>query len=111
MIQILFVSLFSLMLSFVFQESIIFSNEVLLALLITGVLATFVGFILMLWAQTILSATETGILLSLEPLFAALYSVFFAHKLLGLNGWIGGSIIIFAVISSSFISTESPENS
>ena len=110
MIQILFVSLFSLVLSFVFQENIVFSNEVILALVITGVLATFVGFILMLWAQTILSATETGILLSLEPLFATLYSVFFAHKLLGLNGWIGGFIIIIAVMSSSFISYDSSKN-
>jgi len=64
----------------------------------------------MLWAQTILSATETGILLSLEPLFAALYSVFFAHKVLGLNGWIGGFIIIVAIMSSSLISYKSSEN-
>jgi len=104
-IQVLFVSLFSFTSSVIVQEnSIIFSNDVIIALLVTGILATFVAFILMLWAQTILNATETGILLSLEPLFAALYSVFIMHKSLGINGWIGGFIIIAAVISSNFIS-------
>ncbi len=106
MIQVLFVSIFSFMSSAIVQESsIVFSNDVIIALLVTGILATFVAFILMLWAQTILSATETGILLSLEPLFAAFYSVFIMHKNLGLNGWIGGLIIIAAVISSNFISS------
>ena len=57
----------------------------------------------MLWAQKILSATETGILLSLEPLFAALFSVLFAGDIIGLWGWIGGTIIILSVMSSGFI--------
>ena len=106
-IQVLFVSLFSFISSLIVREdSIVFSNDVIIALLVTGILATFVAFILMLWAQTILSATETGILLSLEPLFAALYSVLIMHKSLGFNGWIGGLIIIAAVISSNFISSD-----
>ena len=107
-IQVLFVSVFSLLCSFAISESkIIFSSDVISALLVTGVLATFVAFILMLWAQTILSATETGIFLSLEPLFAALYSVFFSHKILGLHGWIGGFIIIIAIMGSNLIPSDS----
>ena len=80
----------------------IFTFDVMFALFITGVLATFIAFILMLWAQKILSATETGILLSLEPLFAALFSVFFAGDSLGLSGWLGGMIIIISVMGSGF---------
>ena len=83
MLQVFFVSIFSFILSLFFESDIyyfdIFTSEVVFALFITGVLATFIAFILMLWAQKILSATETGILLSLEPLFAALFSVFFAE--------------------------------
>ena len=110
-IQVLFVSLFSFISSVIVQENnIIFSNDVMIALLVTGVLATFVAFILMLWAQTILNATETGILLSLEPLFAALFSVLIMNKSLGPNGWIGGLIIISAVISSNFISSDNKKN-
>ena len=91
-IQVFFVSLFSFVGSLLFEgPSIlvldIFTSEVIFALFITGVLATYVAFILMLWAQKILSATETGILLSLEPLFAALFSVFFAGNIIGWWGW------------------------
>ena len=104
------VSVFSFICSYGIDEAtIIFSNDVIVALLVTGILAKFVAFVLMLWAQTILSATETGILLRLEPLFAALYSVFFAHKILGLNGWVGGFIIIVAVMSSNFVSSPNQE--
>ena len=111
MIQVFFVSLFSLICSMIFEGpsmlfSGIFTSEVLFALFVTGVIATFVAFILMLWAQKILSATETGILLSLEPLFAALY----VYSALQINSWIGGAIIICAVISSSFISVKSSKN-
>ena len=108
MLQVFFVSIFSFILSFFFEgQSVmtfaIFTQEVIFALFITGVLATFIAFILMLWAQKILSATETGILLSLEPLFAALFSVFFAGDIIGLSGWIGGTIIILSVMSSGFL--------
>tara|TARA_Y100000994_G_scaffold248575_1_gene256766 strand:- start:1500 stop:2411 length:912 start_codon:yes stop_codon:yes gene_type:complete len=108
MIQVFFVSLFSLICSLIFEGMTvftinIFTQEVIIALFITGALATFIAFILMLWAQKILSATETGILLSLEPLFAALFSVLFAGDIIGLWGWIGGTIIILSVMSSGFI--------
>ena len=110
MLQVFFVSIFSFILSLLFESDIyyfdIFTSEVIFALFITGVLATFIAFILMLWAQKILSATETGILLSLEPLFAALFSVFFAGDIIGLWGWIGGGIIIISVMSSGFIASD-----
>ena len=107
MLQVFFVSIFSFILSLLFEGSSImtleiFTFDVMFALFITGVLATFIAFILMLWAQKILSATETGILLSLEPLFAALFSVFFAGDSLGLSGWLGGMIIIISVMGSGF---------
>ena len=110
MIQVFFVSLLSFICSLFFEGTSIlvldiFTSEVIFALFITGVLATFVAFILMLWAQKILSATETGILLSLEPLFAALFSVFFAGDILGWWGGTGGLIIIISVMSSGFFSS------
>ena len=53
----------------------------------------------MIWAQTILNPGQTAILLSLEPVFAALFSTFFAGEILGVSGWIGGLIIVVAVMS------------
>ena len=54
----------------------------------------------MVWAQTILGPNQTAVLLSLEPVFAALFSTFFAGEILGLYGWIGGMIVVLGVISS-----------
>ena len=55
----------------------------------------------MIWSQTVLNANQTAILLSLEPVFAALFSTFFAGEILGFYGWVGGSIVVFAIIGSN----------
>ena len=81
LIQIMFVTLFSCISVFLFEDiSIHISQRLIIALLVTGILATFVAIILMIWAQTVLSATKTAIFLSLEPVFAALFSVGFAYE-------------------------------
>ena len=108
LVQVFFVSIFSIICSLIFEgievfSTQIFTSDVIIALFITGVIATFIGLILMLWAQKILSATETAILLSLEPLFAALFAVFYAGNHLGISGWLGGLIIILSVMTSGFI--------
>jgi len=104
-VQVFFVFLFSLLSSFIFEDysSIVISQRLLVAVSVTGALATFVAIILMIWAQTVLSATKTAIFLSLEPVFAALFSVFFAGEILGFYGWVGGVIIVLSVMSSSFV--------
>ena len=93
--QVMFVTLFCL-LGVVFIEGPIFymSERLLIAILVTGILGTFVSFLLMIWAQTLLSANQTAVLLSLEPVFAALFSTFFAGEILGFYGWGGGFIIV-----------------
>ena len=107
-IQVMFVFLISALSGFAFESSnIILSERLFVAIAVTGILGTFVAIIIMLWAQTILSATQTAILLSLEPVFAALFSVFYAGEILGLSGWIGGAIIVVSVASSGFLSSDS----
>ena len=102
--QVFFVSLFSLICSFIFEGTqIVVSHRLIVAILVTGILATFVGIILMIWAQTILNPTKTAIVLSLEPVFAALFSVFFAGEILGIYGWIGGMVIVLSVIGSGIL--------
>ena len=63
-------------------------------------------FLSQVWAQTILNANQTALLLSLEPVFAALFSVTFAGEILGIYGWIGGMIVVLGVISSEFSFTK-----
>ena len=111
-VQVFFVFLFSLLSSFMFEDysSVIISQRLIVAISVTGALATFIAILLMIWAQTILSATKTAIYLSLEPVFAALFSVFFAGEILGFYGWLGGLIIVLSVMSSGFILPESSKN-
>ena len=105
LIQIMFVTLFSCISVFLFEDiSIHISQRLIIALLVTGILATFVAIMFMVWAQTILGPNQTAILLSLEPVFAALFSTIFASEILGINGWIGGGIIVFAIISLELFS-------
>ena len=80
--------------------SIHISQRLIIALLVTGILATFVAIMFMVWAQTILGPNQTAVLLSLEPVFAALFSTFFAGEILGIYGWVGGMIVVLGVISS-----------
>ena len=101
LIQVMFVTIFSCASVFVFEDMIInISERLIVALLVTGILATFVAIMFMVWAQTILGPNQTAILLSLEPVFAALFSTFFAGEILGIYGWIGGMIVVLGVISS-----------
>jgi len=101
LIQVMFVTLFSCAGVFIFEGlTINISERLIIAILVTGVLATFVAIMLMVWAQTILGPNQTVLLLSLEPVFAALFSTFFAGEILGLYGWVGGFIVVVGVISS-----------
>ena len=101
LIQVMFVTLFSCISVFIFEDmSINISERLVIALLVTGILATFVAIMFMVWAQTILGPNQTAILLSLEPVFAALFSTFFAGEILGVYGWIGGMVVVLGVISS-----------
>ena len=101
LIQVMFVTLFSGIGVFAFEDmSIHLSERLVVALLVTGILATFIAIMFMVWAQTILGPNQTAVLLSLEPVFAALFSTFFAGEILGLYGWIGGMIVVIGVVSS-----------
>tara|TARA_B100001029_G_C15021521_1_gene430869 strand:- start:338 stop:1207 length:870 start_codon:yes stop_codon:yes gene_type:complete len=101
LIQMMIVTLFSCLSTIAFEGfSITISERLIIAILVTGILATFIAIMLMVWAQTILDPNQTAILLSLEPVFAALFSTFFAGEILGLYGWIGGMVVVLGVISS-----------
>ncbi len=94
-----FVTLFSFINAQIFESSaIIWSDRLFSAIIITGVLATFVAFLVMIWAQKILTPSETAIIFSGEPVAAALFATAFGGEILGLWGWIGGGLVCLAVI-------------
>ena len=74
----------------------------IVAILITGILATFVAFIIMIWAQNILNPTENAIIFAMEPVAATLFAIFYANEVLGFWGIIGGTLIFLAVIYGEY---------
>ena len=98
-IQLAFVTLISFIHAQIFEpETIIWSSRLIQAIIITGVFATFIAFLLMIWAQKILNPSETAIIFAMEPVAAALFAMVFAGETLGLWGWLGGGLICLAVV-------------
>ena len=108
LIQIGIVCLLSFICSIIFEpinllNSIhmeFWSSTLVNALLINGILATTVAIMIMVWAQKIVTASQTAIFFSLEPLFAALFSWYLIGEKLSFYGIIGGLIIVGAIIIS-----------
>ena len=79
-------------------QPIIWSDRLVEALLITGFFATFVAIGMMVWAQKLLTPTQTAVIFALEPVFASTYAWYAAGELLSIAGWIGGILIIGGMI-------------
>ena len=98
-IQLAFVTLISFIHAQVFEpEAIIWSTRLINAIIITGIFATLIAFLIMVWAQKILNPSETALIFSMEPVAAALFAMVFAGEILGLLGWIGGGFVCLAVV-------------
>jgi len=94
-----FVTLFSFLNAQLFesQTTIIWSDQLFAAIIITGIFATFAAFLMMIWAQKILNPSETAIIFSGEPVAAAIFATTIDGEILGLLGWIGGGLVVLAV--------------
>jgi drug/metabolite transporter (DMT)-like permease len=67
------------------------------ALLVTGIFASALGFLVQTWAQRRISAARTAIAFALEPVFAGIFGFWLAGDRLGAIGW-GGCAVIMAGI-------------
>jgi len=67
------------------------------AIIYTAIFASAFAFIVQTWVQSFMSATSTGIILTMEYIFAALFGVWFGHESLTLRVIIGGSLVIAAM--------------
>ncbi|MGC2297758.1 MAG: DMT family transporter [Acidobacteriaceae bacterium] len=73
------------------------SARVVVALLVTAVLATATAFTVQSWAQKYLPATHTALILALEPVFAWLTSFLFYGERLGRRGATGALLILAGI--------------
>jgi len=68
------------------------------ALLITGILATAVGFYVQTAVQQHLSAMRVALILTMEPLFAALFGMWLGGDRLNALQWTGAGVMLLAVL-------------
>jgi len=70
------------------------------ALLVTGVFASALAFLVQTWAQRRTSATRTALAFAAEPVFAGLFGYLLAGDRLGAIGWSGCAIILAGIVVS-----------
>lgn len=68
------------------------------ALLVTGVFASALAFLVQTWAQRRTSATRTALAFAMEPVFAAIFGVALAGDRLGAAGWAGCALIMAGIV-------------
>lgn len=84
----------------VFQTSHIFSKTTIVAMVITALLGTAFAFFMQTTAQRFTSPTRVGIILTMEPVFAAITSFILINERLSVYGTIGCFLIFFGMIIS-----------
>ena len=70
------------------------------ALLVTGVFASALGYLIQVWAQRRLSAARIAIVFSLETVFAGLFGYLLADDRLGWLGWGGCAVILAGIVAA-----------
>ena len=64
------------------------------ALLVTGIFASALGFLVQTWAQRRASATQTALAFSMEPVWTGIFGFALAGDRLGAVGWTGCAVIL-----------------
>ena len=68
------------------------------ALLVTGVFAGALGYLIATWVQARTTAARAALLFTLEAPFAALFGVLLADEVLGWAGWLGCAVMMVGIV-------------
>jgi drug/metabolite transporter (DMT)-like permease len=68
------------------------------ALMVTGVFASALGYLIQVWAQRRISATRIALVFSLETVWAGFFGYLLADDRLGLLGWGGCALILVGIV-------------
>jgi drug/metabolite transporter (DMT)-like permease len=68
------------------------------ALLVTGIFASALAFLVQTWAQRRLSAARTALAFALEPVWTAIFGYTLAGDRLGTLGWLGAALIMGGIV-------------
>ena len=80
------------------KPRLVWTPFLVFAILATAILCTVVCFSLQTWAQKHTSASHTALLLSLEPVFAAITSVSLGQERIGLRMLVGAALILAGIV-------------
>ncbi len=98
-LQLGFAGIFSIIFS-AFTETVRLPSTALswLSVLLLSIFCTAIGYIVQTTAQKHTSATHTGLILSLEPVFSAIFAYIFLEEILAIEGYIGAAILLTGVL-------------
>jgi drug/metabolite transporter (DMT)-like permease len=68
------------------------------ALLVTGIFASALGFLVQTWAQQRIDASRTALAFAMEPVWAGLFGFWLAGDRLGVVGWSGCALIMAGIV-------------
>ncbi len=68
-----------------------------LAVSYVALAATCIGFVVQAWAQAALSAATAAVIMTMEPVFAAVIATMVGGESIGTAGWIGGALVVSAM--------------
>lgn len=98
-LQLGFTGAWGLLFSFVLETPTLpTSAEAWVSVLGLGILCSAIGFVAQTTAQKYTTPTHTGLIFSLEPVFAALFAFMFAGEILSTRGYIGAILVLLGVI-------------
>ncbi|HVL82431.1 MAG TPA: DMT family transporter [Actinomycetota bacterium] len=83
-------------------------GQIWFALLLTGLGATAFAFAAQTWAQSRISPTRTAVILTMEPVFAALFGFAVLGDRLTARGWIGAAFILAGMVAAELRVSASP---
>jgi drug/metabolite transporter (DMT)-like permease len=100
-LQLGFSGAWGLLFSFLFETPHLpNSTESWISILALSVLCSAVGFIGQTTAQKYTTPTHTGLIFSLEPVFAALLALIFVGEILSTKGYIGAALVLIGVLAA-----------
>jgi len=68
------------------------------ALLVTGIFAGALGYLIATWVQARTTAARAALVFTLEAPFAALFGVLLADEVLGWEGWVGCAVMMAGIL-------------
>lgn len=100
-VQLGTVAVFSAITSFLFENPIMPSGgNAWFAILFLAIICTSMAFIVQNVAQKYTTSTHTALIFSGEPVFAAIFAYVAIGEVLGLNGIIGGGLILMGMLAA-----------